>query len=438
MSEKKKLPLPIAAVAILAVCYAVFSFWPSEDAGDTSPSEGSRVAEIAPPESRSTDEPDEASAPISAPPNVEVEYSDAAWSTYHGGPSLTGAVKAVLPDAPVVRWHFQADGDIYHTPVSNSDAIFFSTSKGGIFALDFEGNEIWSKHLVRELKKDGTPRMERFDAPPACFGDTLLIGSISGKLFAFDTATGEVKWIYDVDGPILGTANLQRSDEAGGVDSVYIIGQDNGTLHGIDLATGERLWKAEAIDQCDGSPSVGSDSIIFGSCAAALHVFSSDDGQLKKNIEIDSDSQIAGGVAIAGDSVFSGSHSGYLIHVNSKMGEIVWINRDAEDEVLTTPAVSGDWVVFTSYDEFVYGVDRTTGLTKWSYDTEGWPTSAVIAADKVVLASDGVVILLRLDTGEKIWSYEVSDETSSPAIIGGMIVVGSEDGTVTAFGAPEG
>ena len=43
---------------------------------------------------------------------------------------------------------------------------------------------------------------------------------------------------------------------------------------------------------------------------------------------------------------------------------------------------------------------------------------------------------LRL--GEKIWSYEVSDETSSPAIIGGMIVVGSEDGTVTAFGAADG
>ena len=155
------------------------------------------------------------------------------------------------------------------------------------------------------------------------------------------------------------------------------------------------------------------------------------------NIEIDNDSQIAGGVAIVGDSVFSGSHSGYLIHANSKTREVVWINKDSEDEVLSTPAVSGEWVVFSSYDGLVYGLDRATGQKKWSFDTRGWPTSPVIAADKVVLTADGVLYLLRLDTGEEIWSYEVSDEATSPAIIRGMIVVGSEDGTVTAFGASQ-
>ena len=49
--------------------------------------------------------------------------------------------------------------------------------------------------------------------------------------------------------------------------------------------------------------------------------------------------------------------------------------------------------------------------------------------------ADGRLYLLDLETGEELWSYEVSDEISSPAIINGMIVVGSEDGTVTAFGA---
>jgi outer membrane protein assembly factor BamB len=53
----------------------------------------------------------------------------------------------------------------------------------------------------------------------------------------------------------------------------------------------------------------------------------------------------------------------------------------------------------------------------------------------VVFPADGVVYLLRLETGELLWSQEVSDEITSPAIINGMIVVGSDDGTVTAFGA---
>ena len=440
MSEKRKLSAPVVVAAVLALGWVGAMLWPSltrdEVTDDAQPREGPPAEDAAAmPVSETSEEAGESDAPVPFLPNVEVEYADAAWSTYHGGPALTGAVKAVLPEAPVVLWRFQADAPVYHTPVSCGERVYFSTTRGGVFALDLEGNEIWSKHLVREMKRDGTPRMERFDAPAACFNGTLLIGAISGTLYAFDAATGDEKWRYDVGGPILGTVNLHRSSKEGGADRVYVIGQDDGTLHSIDLESGTRVWKAEAIDRCDGSPSIGGDAIIFGSCAAALHVFSAQDGRLTKNIEIDDDSQIAGGVALAGDSVFSGSHSGYLIHANSKTGKIVWINEDSEDEVLTTPAVSGDWVVFTSYDGLVYGLERTTGLKKWSFDTEGWPTSPVIAADKVVLSADGVLYLLRLDTGEKIWSYEVSDEATSLAIIRGMIVVGSEDGTITAFGA---
>ena len=443
MSEKRKLSAPVVVVAILVLGWAGAMIWPSLMRDDATDDASSRqdlpVEDVAGlPASETSEEIRASDAPVPYLPNVEVEYADAAWSTYHGGPALTGAVQGALPEEPVVLWRFQADAPVYHTPVSCGERVYFSTTRGGVFALDLEGNEIWSKHLVREMKRDGTPRMERFDAPAACFNGVLLIGAMSGTLYAFDASTGDEKWRYDVGGPILGTANLRRSAEASGTDLVYVIGQDDGTLHGIDLESGTRVWKAEAIDRCDGSPSVGGDAIIFGSCAAALHVFSTEDGELTKNIPIDDDSQIAGGVALVGDSVFSGSHSGYLIHANSETGEIVWINEDSEDEVLTTPAVSGDWVVFSSYDGLVYGLDRRTGQKKWSFDTEGWPTSPVIAADKVVLSADGVLYLLRLDTGEKIWSYEVSDEATSPAIIRGMIVVGSEDGTITAFGATEG
>ncbi len=443
MSEKWKLPAPIVVVAIIALCSVGFLLWPSitrqDDADDTPSQQAPLTKNVGvSPAAETSEEAGDSDAPIPALPNVEVEYADAAWSTYHGGPALTGAVKAVLPEAPVVLWRFQADSPVYHTPVSCGERIYFTTTKGGVFALDLEGNEIWSKHPVRGTKRDGTPRMERFDAPTACFDGTVLVGAMSGTLYAFDAATGAQKWTYDVGGPILGTVNIHRSAESGGADRVYVIGQNDGTLHGIELESGTRSWKAEAIDRCDGSPSVGGDAIIFGSCAAALHVFSAQDGKLIKNIPIDDDSQIAGGVAIVGDSVFSGSHSGYLIHANSKTGEVVWINKDSEDEVLSTPAVSGEWVVFTSYDGLVYGLDRTTGQKRWSFDTEGWPTSPVIAAGKVILSADGVLYLLRLDTGEKIWSYEVSDETTSPAIIRGMIVVGSEDGTITAFGPSQG
>jgi serine/threonine-protein kinase len=408
MSEKGKpsLPVPLIAVALMAVAWVAVIFWPE--------------------------------SPTAMPPEVvdPVKADRIDWSTYHGGPSLAGVISTSLPEQLVEKWYFQADAPIYNAPVSSGDHLLFCTSKGGVYAIDFEGNEVWSKHLERDPKADGTPRMESFDAPPACFDGTLLVGSMAGNLYAFDAQTGEQKWKYTVDGPILGTANLHRSDDPGDTGSVLVIGSSDGVLHSVDLVTGKGLWQSEAIARCDGSPSVMGDEIVFGSCATALHVLSALDGSLVKNIEIVPESQIAAGVALVGVSAFSGNLSGNLIHANIETGEIVWLNSDSEYEVYTTPAVSEDWVVFASDEGIVHGLDRDTGVQQWKYDTDGGlPYSVVIAGDKVVFPADGVVYLLRLETGELLWSQEVSDEITSPAIINGMVVVGSDDGTVTAFGA---
>ena len=61
--------------------------------------------------------------------------------------------------------------------------------------------------------------------------------------------------------------------------------------------------------------------------------------------------------------------------------------------------------------------------------------SPVIARDKVVVGAGGVLSLLSVESGEELWSFEVSDEISSPSIIEGMIIVGSDDGSLSAFGA---
>jgi len=354
------------------------------------------------------------------------------WTTYHGGPSLQGVAAATIPDRPTPLWRFQADSAIYQTPVATGGRIFFTTRKGGVYAIDMDGKEIWSKHIVQEIGRNGKPRMERFDAPIACFEDTVLVGSLNGTIFAFDTATGDEKWTLNIDAPILGTVNFYPSPEG---SRVYVINQEEGNLHAIDLATGIELWKSDSIERCDGSPSVGSDVVVYGSCASALHVFSAIDGTLKFNIEFDEDSQVAGGAALVGDSAFVGTHSGLFFHVDIKTGEIIWINEDSEDEIFTTPAVSGDLVIFGSLDGSFYAIDRGAGELRWKFETSGIPVSPVIAGDKVLAGSDGTLYILQISTGKAVWSYEISDEITSPAVINNTIIVGSDDGTVAAYGS---
>jgi outer membrane protein assembly factor BamB len=362
-----------------------------------------------------------------------------AWNTYHGDAALSGAVSAALPDKFALLWRFRAGAPVSNTPVVATGRVFVANAKGEVVAADLHGELLWSVALTRGTREDGTPEEEVIDAPLACFDEVLLAGTADGTLYALDVATGEEKWRYEVGEPVLGTPNLLSVPAAGEEAdraAVVVVSQSDGALHSVALADGQPIWQTEGVSRCDGSPAVGDGLVVFGSCVAALHVFSAADGKLERDIEVGADSEVAGGVAVYGDAVFTGSRSGRVLQADLRTGDPVWVNEDAEDEVFTTPAVNRDSVVFASSDGYIYALDRETGNRRWQFDTNGAPSSPVIAGDKVVVASDGFLHVVRLEDGAPVWSYEVSDVITGPAVVGRMIIVGSEDGTVTAFGEP--
>jgi outer membrane protein assembly factor BamB len=438
MSTERKFKIPLPAIAVVLILVAGIAgerllvpkpvHAPAETGTPAAPRTTLTEAEPPPRAPEPTREFVQPEGPIETP-------VAAVWSTYHGDTRLTGLVDATLPESPEILWRFQTDGSIYHTPVADEHGIYIHTLKGRVYGLGFAGAERWSRLFIREVRGDGTEMTERFDSPIAAFLGMVIVCSLDGAIYALDSATGEDKWKYDLDAPVLGTVNLYAPDGDPANARLLALSQDNGTLYALNPANGELLWETESTDRCDGSITVAGGKVIYGSCAAQFHVFSAGDGSLIRNIDLDSDSQVASGAAFAGDSVFGGSHSGRFFHASVSKGELVWINEDSYDEIFSTPALTEDLVVFSSLDGNVYGLDRATGEKRWNLDTGGYPTSAVIAGERIAIGVDGVLHVLRLDTGESIWSYEISDEIASPAIINGMIVVGSSDGTVTAFGA---
>ena len=361
------------------------------------------------------------------------------WNTYHGDAALSGAVSAALPDGFAPLWRFRAGAAVRNTPVVASGRVFVANAKGEVLAADLQGELLWSVELTKGTREDGTPQNEVIDAPLACFDGVLLVGTADGTLYALDVVTGEEKWRYEVGEPILGTPNLSpvpATGEDAARAPVVVVSQSDGALHCVGLADGQPIWQTEGVSRCDGSPAVGDGLVVFGSCVAALHVFSAADGRLERDIEVGADSEVAGGVAVYGDAVFTGSRSGRVLHANLRTGDTLWVNEDCEDEVFTTPAVSRDYVVFASNNGYIYALSRETGDRRWTFDTNGTPSSPVIAGDKVVVTSDGFLHVVRLEDGAPVWSREVSDTITGPAVVGRRIIVGSENGTVTAFGEP--
>jgi eukaryotic-like serine/threonine-protein kinase len=359
--------------------------------------------------------------PLPAPAMVTPD----SWNTYHGDAALTGGVAGGMPDALDLLWRYRGGSDITQTPVIADGRIFAANDAGQVFALDGAGALLWSTTLMR--REDKGP--ESLDAPLACFEGRIYAAAAYGRFFALDAVSGEILWTAETNASFLGTPVFSAG-------KVLAIDQDDGAVFAFDAATGATLWKSEGVSRCDGSPSVNAQGIVFGSCAEALHVLDPKTGKLLRELDVPGDDpQVAGGVALVGSSVFSGSRSGIILHANFVTGKSIWNQSISDGEIFATPAVYEDWVVTAAEDGTIHGLDRKTGAIRWSYETPDTPLSPVIVGKHVLAVSGGTLYLLGLDDGKELWSFAAGDHISSPAVAMGLVVVAGEDGVVTAFGA---
>lgn len=148
-------------------------------------------------------------------------------------------------------------------------------------------------------------------------------------------------------------------------------------------------------------------------------------------------------------------------------------------KVFATPAIVGEVVVIGSLDGTIYGIDRVGGHQRWMVPTDGRVrSSAASSADLAIVGSDdgqvrairvgsgvvewsipiGITIVggpaatpdsvyvaadrmyaFAVDTREQRWTADIGGSTSStPAVAGDRVIVGSNDGHVYAFSASGG
>jgi eukaryotic-like serine/threonine-protein kinase len=92
--------------------------------------------------------------------------------------------------------------------------------------------------------------------------------------------------------------------------------------------------------------------------------------------------------------------------------------------------------------ETVLGVNNVGSLNlKWSYATGFYVGSSPAVVNGVVYvgSDDGNVYALNASTGAKLWSYGTGNYVdSSPAVVNGVVYVGSQDGNVYALNASTG
>jgi outer membrane protein assembly factor BamB len=330
---------------------------------------------------------------------------------YEGGTLYFGADDATFRAFDVgsreVRWKLETGGMIRSGAEIADGVVFFASDDGD------SGVEIWrfdlgSSGITRILPATDPPyEYDYLHSSPVAHEGTLYIGSANGALYAIDSETGRERWRFETEGKIRSTPVVDRGN-------VYF-GSWDGHVYAVSAADGDLVWQFDTGGIVQGSPATG------------------------------------------GGKVFVGSRSAAVFALEADSGEQVWKHVHEDGSWVESSPVYRDGAVYVGSSDALqlFALDAETGRAIWSFRTGGWSWSTPRVGDGAVYIGgvsaspyyfEGVTLragFVAVDrkTGEGLWEftpppiegYITGGVFSSPALVDGLVYVGSLDGRLYAF-----
>jgi outer membrane protein assembly factor BamB len=216
---------------------------------------------------------------------------------------------------------------------------------------------------------------------------TVYIGADDGNVYAFDGATGAIRWATPV--------------QEKGVDSTPVLGADGllyvGAGHAVvalDAATGAVAWRFETAGDVEPSPTLAPDgTLYFGADDAKVYALDSGNGRLKWSFAFPDGEDTDSSPALGADgTVYIGSNKGIFYALGGLQGDLTWTFQ-AIDEISGAPAIGLDGTVYIcalnaqKTVSVTYAIDGLTGIQRWAV------THFSRSAPSVALGADGTVFV---------------------------------------------
>lgn len=285
-----------------------------------------------------------------------------------------GTVIGFERDSGKKRWSVELDLPIVGGVGAGFGIVAVTSEEGQIIALSSsDGSELWRSKLSSEATS-----ATQFN------GELAVVQLINGKIVAFDSVTGERKWIYDSQVPKLtlrGTsAPLVASD-------VTFAGMANGKLVALDNQRGTPIWENRV----------------------ALPQGRS---ELERIVDIDGRPLVVDGV------LYVTSYQGRLVAINPFRAQIIW----AQDVSSYRSLAEGFGNIYVSEaDDSVQAFDRGTSASVWRQSKlqyRGITSPAALSSEIAVGDSQGYIHFISQIDGRFIARHKLD----SSGIYGDMIV----------------
>ncbi len=304
--------------------------------------------------------------------------------------------------------------------------VYVHGAGGQLIAFDKDGRVLWQRMLNEEFgRASGYGGRTQ---TPIVWGDQLLLSSITmgwgdqspprHRYFSFDKHTGQVLWV-SAPGGMPQDMNTQSGAVVAEIGGRHLIvaGDADGSVYGLDLLTGNKLWWFRLSLR-----SLNSTPLVAGDVVFASHSEENADGPTMGRLV-----------------AFKGSGSGDLA------GQELW-RIDELAAGFPSPAFRGGKLFVVDNAADLHRIDAASGKIDWTYGlgTVG-KASPVLADGKIYVPEEnGRFHILKdadrapvpLDLDElKSEGERYAELYGSPAVARGRIYLATE-GWLYAIGAP--
>ncbi|MBX3277459.1 MAG: PQQ-like beta-propeller repeat protein [Acidobacteria bacterium] len=382
---------------------------------------------------------------------TDVAAQDAAqWR----GPNRDGVITGFRPPqkwpAQLKQvWKIQV-GEGHSTPVVVAGRVYVIARQGEtevVAAYDLaNGKQIWKNGyaVAYQMNPAAMGHGKGPKSTPVLADGRLYTLGITGVLSCFDAASGALKWRKDFAGqfkqtaPLFGTAMSPVVDR--GLLIVHAGGHDDGALFAFDAATGAVKWKWTGDGPGYASPVVaelgGVRQIITQSQANLIGVAAANGALLwKVPFTTEYHQNIVTPILVGDLVIMSGINKGVTAYRPVKKGlgwsaDVVWENKEVS-MYMNSPVLRGNMLFGLSHRNKgqYFCLDAATGKTLWTSDGRQGDNASMLLAGDLILSLNSDADLTVLPTSAKIPQhlarYKVADSPTwaHPVIIGNRILV---------------
>ena len=316
-------------------------------------------------------------------------------------------------------------------PVVAGDMVYAASHRGNLTKIDLAtGNKIWEVSVP-----------ERLAIGPGSDGRTTVAVSTKGMVFAYDES-GKPIWKVSV-----GSEVLSEPIVAGGI--VIIRALDNRFI-GLDAQTGTRKWvyqrqqSALSLRVGYGMLAINNEVIVTGFAGGRFGMIAIANGGLvwetpvsfpKGFSEIERLNDVTAKPSMEGDVICAVSYQGRIGCGQARTGNLIWFKDYSS---YTGTSQSSDMVFSANEKSYVTAFATKDGTQVWENTQLTYrDLGESLAVGRVLLMGDaqGYIHAFSQANGEMVARirHDSSPISAAPVAVGGLILVQSQGGKITAY-----